>query len=235
MKVTETLLRLVFPPKCIFCKKILHIGRELEICTNCFEKINFIKKPLFIDNNLQIQDPTRYSIACVCEYSSIIKDVIVKYKFLDKPSFCRAFGLLLAQRVLETYSDIKFDMLVSVPLHKKREKERGYNQANLIAQQVSSITGIKNNSKVIKRVINTKPQSLLGKEERQGNLDNAFTIVKPEVIKEKTILLIDDVLTTGATLEHCIKSLKHAGAKNIYGAVIATGRTMFIYEIQNNL
>jgi ComF family protein len=216
LKATETLLRLIFPPKCIFCGKILDIEKELEICDDCFEKLDFIKSPIIMNN----------VIACVCQYNAVLRGAIVKYKFFDKPSFYRAFGLLLSQRVQEVFKDIKIDLLVSVPLHKKRERERGYNQAKLIAQQVSRHTGIPDRSKVIARVVNTKPQSLLSKEERKYNLEAAFIIEKPKEVQSRTILLIDDVLTTGATLHHCSECLKQAGAKAVFGAVIGTGRNM---------
>lgn len=115
-------------------------------------------------------------------------------------------------------------MIVSVPLHPKREQSRGYNQSYLIARELGRELGIKNEPRLLARVKNTHSQSLLKRDERLENIKDAFRITDTSRVEGKAIFLVDDILTTGATLNECSRVLKGAGAKKIVAAVIASGR-----------
>ena len=118
----------------------------------------------------------------------------------------------------------KFDIIISVPLHKNREAKRGYNQARLVSGALSRITGIKEYSRLLVRNRNTGAQSLLDRKSRLVNLNDAFGITNERLIKDKNILLIDDIMTTGSTINECARTLKKAGARTVTAAVIATGQ-----------
>lgn len=107
----------------------------------------------------------------------------------------------------------KADMILAVPLHNARKRERGYNQAQLLADQLSKALKIPSPEDIIFRARHTKSQTTLNKEERLRNVEGIFKVKSPERIKDKTVIIIDDVLTTGATIGSCGQSLIKAGAK----------------------
>lgn len=163
-------------------------------------------------------------VVCVSRYSGIIKDSLIRYKFFDKSCYYRALAGLMADKISNLNAQGGFDMIIGVPLHKNKESIRGYNQAVLISRELSRRTGIPEKSKLLTRVRNTESQSLLAKNERFHNVKDAFMVNNPEAVKDKRIILVDDILTTGNTLGECSRVLKEAGAKVVAGAVIATGR-----------
>lgn len=107
------------------------------------------------------------------------------------------------------------DIIIAVPAAKKRLKERGFSQTHLLAEQLAKLTGLEHKTDVLIKIKHTKPQTGLKKEERLTNLENAFEVIDPAAVKGKTVLLTDDVATTGSTLEECAKTLKKAGAKRV--------------------
>ncbi|MDQ2085109.1 ComF family protein [Herbivorax sp. ANBcel31] len=213
------LRNLLFPPKCIFCNEILDVKSEECICNNCPSKIPFLK------GNRIIKTGDFYDgIICMCKYTGILKDAIIRYKFYNKTSYYKVFARLLADKINKTENLPNIDLIISVPLHKKKEQFRGYNQAYLISNQLSKLIQIKEKSDLLKRVKNTESQSLLPKYKRPFNVKKAFLVVDPSQIKDKHILLFDDIMTTGSTLDECSRTLKEAGAKKVFVAVLASGR-----------
>ncbi|MFA6308766.1 MAG: ComF family protein [Clostridia bacterium] len=220
----ERILNLIFPLKCIFCGNILEVSQSKEICKSCFGKISFTDKNLY--HTLLNKEENNYcdGIVCVCEYSGIIKESLITYKFFNKPGHYRTFAHMLSQRLKEMTDCKGFDIIVSIPLHKKREYIRGYNQSKLISKALSKQLKIIEASFVLKRVFDTRTQSLLNRNLRKMNVKGAFRADYKDFIKGKTILLVDDILTTGNTINECCRVLKEAGAKKVFAAVIATGR-----------
>ena len=188
----------------------------------------YIKLPTYrfdSDNFYIMGSETFYDkVVCLFEYTGIIRQALIKYKFHHKPSFFRAFSLLLAESIKKMTDYRKFDILLDVPLHKEKEHSRGYNQASIIAEMLASELGLCYRSGLLVRVRNTKSQSLLNREQRNVNLKDAFKVINPKEIINKEILIIDDIFTTGNTLNECSRSLKLAGAKKVTAAVIASGR-----------
>lgn len=217
----EEILDMIFPPKCIFCNKLLNYGVKLCICENCSLKIPFMK-----NRNINLIKANCYfdDIICVCEYSGIIKEALIKYKFFNKPSFGRTFAKLIYDRIKEMTDWEKVDIIISVPLHRKKEKKRGYNQAHLISKQLGRLLGIKVNKSLLIRTKNTDSQSLLNRADRLKNVKDAFLVTDPNSVKDKSILVLDDIFTTGTTLNECCKALKDAGARKVTAVVVATGR-----------
>ncbi len=229
MKTVKYLTNLVFPPKCIFCNKLIETKSGVEICEPCFELIPFIDgaeiMPFavdgkFMDKKLNFCD----GIICICSYSGIIRKAVIKYKFNNRPGFSRVFAMLISDKLKKMTACQKFDIIISVPLYKQRENARGYNQSLLISKILSRELGLPEKSKVLSRIRSTSTQSLLKREDRRSNVSDAFKVNDPNEIYNKAILLIDDIMTTGITLNECSKVLKEAGARSVVAAVIASGR-----------
>lgn len=215
------LLNLIFPPKCIFCSNILGLNAEIHICKDCYKKIPFIDEAkAALKKGFNYYD----DIVCVCEYSGIIKNALRRFKFSSKPAYARTLSLLLVQELKKMTNSHKFDIIISVPLHKQKEQERGYNQSYLISKEISRELGYCEQSMVLKRIRNTGSQSRLDKSMRMTNVKDAFRVDNVEAVKGKTILLVDDILTTGNTINECCRVLKQAGAAKVIAAVIASGR-----------
>lgn len=217
-------LNLIFPPKCIFCGEILSASVKINICGSCFNKIPFMKENYLRRSNEPHAGESCDAIVCVCEYSGIIKEAIRRYKFSNKSSYYRVFGKLLSDKVKKMTNFWKFDIIISVPLHKDRESFRGYNQSYLISKILSKGLGIEESSYLLKRMVRTDTQSLLSRNERIFNVRGAFKVADPGKVKGKTILLVDDILTTGSTINECSRVLKENGASCVVAAVIASGR-----------
>lgn len=195
-KIFERLIRLLYPPRCIFCKSIMDINTEIEICSECYSKIPFMPENRYDKLKGFEYDSNWDDLICVCEYRDIIKDAIIRYKFFGKSSYYRAFGNLLAKRMYDLLNRYTFDIIMSVPLHNNKRKKRGYNQCKLITRLLSRKTGISEKTYLLKRVRKTKSQSLLTKDERYFNVKNAFKLTDKDKIKNKNVILLDDILTT---------------------------------------
>jgi competence protein ComFC len=217
------IINLIFPPKCIFCRRVLGVASDIDICPDCYSKIPFLRGGI-LESPLNNQKGYCDEVIAVCRYSGIVRNALINYKFNDKSSFYKALGKLMSERVKKMTNYRNFDIIASVPLFKQRQNVRGYNQAALMAKEISKELGIPNDFKLLFRKRNTKSQSLLSRQERLENLRDAFEVKEINKVKGKNIILIDDVLTTGSTLNECGKALKIAGAGKIAAIVMATGR-----------
>lgn len=248
-KLIEIIIRLLFPPKCIFCSTVLDIQAEIEICDKCHKSLGYIGNKLYLINKFSYKDldPCKYfnRVFCVFEYSGYVKEAIVRYKYFGKAHYYKTFARLLAEILLnkkiiniiqhasnEPNSELnykhEFDMIISVPLHKTRQRKRGYNQAYLISKELSRIMQLPEESDLLTRIKNTSSQSLLHRDERSSNVTNAFKVIDVNKVKGKKILLIDDVLTSGSTVNECSRVLKEAGAVRVDIAVIAVA---FVFDL----
>ncbi len=115
----------------------------------------------------------------------------------------------------------KYDIIIPVPMYKKRKQSRGYNQTELISKKLAKDLKIESSNKVLRKVIDTKKQSTLTKKERIKNVENAFNVVNSKSIENKNVILLDDIFTTGSTLNECSRMLKLAGTKEIAILTIA--------------
>ncbi|NJD03310.1 MAG: ComF family protein, partial [Ruminiclostridium sp.] len=194
-------------------------------CGECYKKIVFSEDKLLRAASPDIAKGCDAAVS-VCRYTGIVKHSLVKYKFYNKPGYYRTYAKLLTKHIFKVTNSTKFDMIISVPLHRNREIKRGYNQALLISKALGRETGIRECSKLLVRTRDTGAQSLLDRESRLVNVKDAFRITNAELIKGKNILLIDDILTTGTTVNECARTLKKAGANTVTAAVIASGQAV---------
>lgn len=196
------ILNIIYPieEKCMVCDEDGFIG----ICPSCKSRINKAKN--------------EGSILSYGFYGGILKSLILKFKYESNYNV----GYLLANFLIEIIkeSEIDIDIICYIPMIRKDERKRGFNQCKLIANEIGYNLNIPV-SNCIKKVKHTKEQKKLTKEERIKNLIGAFEVKSNEDIKNKRVLLIDDVMTTGATIGECTKILKKSGVKEIIVLTIA--------------
>jgi ComF family protein len=163
-------------------------------------------------------------IIAISQYkNTVIERVIhdLKFNYIEELAKPLANLLSLKLKELNYQSVVTNAIIIPVPLHKKRYLERGFNQARLLAELIAKEFDATLNSKLIKRIKYTDQQAQLKRQERFANLKDAFTCLAPDRVEDKTIFLVDDVLTTGATLNEAARALKNSGAKKVIGLVLA--------------
>jgi len=222
----KSIKELCFPPKCSCCSIPLE-DSSLGLCTQCLDSIEISSHPIcsvcgrpFISKSHLdhicgecILKPPLYSIRrSPFIYKGAIKQLIISFKYFYD---FRAFSVLI-----ELFNSINFDLevlasdiVVPVPLHIKRLRERGFNQAYLIAKRI--FHNKKVDFKVLIRTIDTPHQMGLKRSLRLKNVKDAFKVIEQKKIKDKVVLVVDDVITTGATITECSKELLRAGAKEV--------------------
>ncbi len=143
-----------------------------------------------------------------------MRQAILLFKYGRRPSLGRHLGRLMAEAPESLLDPRHFDLLIPVPLHPRRERERGFNQAALLAREVGSRWELRVGDRLLRRIRATEAQSG-GRREREENVKGAFRAVRPDQVEGRRLLLIDDVLTTGATVNECAKTLLAAGADEV--------------------
>ena len=215
MKMFRLLSQWLFPPKCVLCGKLLQ-KQETDLCTACR-----VDSPEFSKGNLNIQFLDSY--AAIWYYEGYIRRSLLRYKFYGARHYADAYGRLLAMKLLREYPD-GFDLLTGVPVSRMRKLRRGYDQVELLAKVVARELEIPY-IPLLKKVRNNPPQSgISGRAERKANVLGVYRALQPEMIAGKRILLLDDVLTTGATAGECARVLLTAGAKEVHCGVVAAAR-----------
>ena len=206
------LLDLIFPPKCILCQKVLSRD-ETDLCHSCRMDTEEFTKP-----NHKISFVAGWT--SMWYYRDTVRNSLLLYKFHNHRSFGSVYGRMLASK-LDEKPFCDYDVLTWVPVSPQRRWKRGYDQVELIAQAV----GEERNTPpicVLRKVRNPKPQSRLTDiSKRKANVLGAFAVTDPKLIAGKRVLLLDDIITTGATASECARVLLTAGAKEVYCAAVA--------------
>lgn len=215
MSFISTILDLFFPPKCVFCGKVLNKADE-GMCDRCVESLPFAE-------NNGCQDGEIFDF-CVSPlyYVDVVRRSILRYKFKGAVNYAPVYGKLLADCIREC-PDLHYDLISWVPLSNKRERSRGYDQAMLLAQATAlELDDVA--VETLKKPHDVQAQSELGdRTERSRNISGAYIASDPEIIAGKRVLLIDDIVTTCSTLDECAGVLKAAGATGIVCAALARG------------
>ncbi len=216
MGVISAFLDLLFPPRCVFCRKFLR-GSEKLYCAACEKTL-----PYTSGGGEKTGD---FFSVCVAPlyYEDTVRESILRFKFKGATGYSQAYGKLLADCIREHLSG-RYDLISWVPLSSKRLAERGYDQSMLLAmaaalelEDVAVCT--------LDKVKDVEKQSLVGPvEKRRANIAGAYRPADPELVAGKRILLIDDIVTTGSTLSECARTLLDAGAAEVLCAVVARTR-----------
>lgn len=208
----ESLWTFLFPPKCVICKSVLD-PQQTDLCHHC-------RQNLTGPNSEKIKLSFLAGWTAVWYYEGDVRASVLRFKFYNRRSYALSYGKLLAMTLLEKYPN-GFDMLTWVPVSKLRRWKRGYDQCQLLANSVGEALGMQP-VKALKKLRNNPPQSgITGFSARKANVLGAYACPCPEQVKGKRILLLDDIITTGATASECARVLLTAGAKEVYCGAIA--------------
>lgn len=211
-KSFKNVLEIIFPEFCIGCIKIGTL-----LCGNCYEKLEFLQFTISANKKISYLD----SITCCCQYTGLAKKIIHELKYKSVISV----GKTIAHIMYYTTAPPIFDLITFVPIHKKKLNQRGFNQTHVIASELSKIFQKPIASLLIKTKHTQSQMSLNQKSDRQDNIIGTITM-DPRITKEttkkiKTVLIVDDVFTSGTTLNYCGQILKEFGFKNIHGICFA--------------
>ena len=211
MVLFQRLFHLLFPPKCVLCGKLLN-GEESDLCHSCR-----CDTPEFPDSKLKL--PYLAHWTSLWYYEGTVRKSILRFKFYGQRSYAEVYGRLLAMKLLS--QEVTFDILSWVPISRLRKWRRGYDQVQLIAQAVGRELGVTPTPLLVK-IRNNRPQSKLGiAAKRRANVLGVYRIADSNQVKGKRILLLDDIITTGATAGECARILLTAGAKEVACATVA--------------
>ena len=227
----DRLFKILFPENytCVICGD--DVFNKYSICKHCIKALPYLTGKIC----LHCSDPL-VSLGDYCKrckgrtffydraiapfvYEGEIQKLVHSFKFSNKRYLCKSFAIFMADKFKaeKLYADI----VVPVPLCDKRLKQRGYNQSKLLAIEFSKLTNVPLSPDVLKRIKETPNQTSLNFLERQTNLIGAFKVKNKKQVAGKSIVLIDDVFTTGATVTECAKMLKSAGASSVYVVTLA--------------
>lgn len=228
-KTKEITLDILFPPLCLICAQWTG-DKEKILCADCNSRIeieNTLTCPICrarMAENVKMCHPrASFRLAGATRYNNeLARQLIYQLKFGKKTAAGRALADLLASHIKSLNINLSTFSVIPVPLHPSRRRQRGFNQAEVIAENLAKKMGLSLLNNVLIRVKATKAQAgIKNSEERRKNLENSFAAPYPALIANKNILLIDDVFTSGATINEAVKILKEAGAKKIIAAVAA--------------
>ena len=232
----EKIINLIYPRRCPVCDDVVPIEQGFA-CVECCKKIKYITNPRCRRCGKQMQDESavfckdcekrkheyEYGFA-LYDYQSM-KESIYRFKYSNRSEYAEYYARDMVKNLAEEIRRMNADALVPVPLHSKRKAGRGYNQAEMLAKELSKLTGIPCYNKLVKRVRNTIPQKELNVQERQNNLKKAF-LIQSDVVKLNKTIVVDDIYTTGSTVDAVARELRQHGVGNVYYLTLCIGEGM---------
>lgn len=218
--VKESALNILFTKRCKYCGDI--IVPEAEICDNCSDNLPVISESICVlcghskaDCKCKKHKNEYRAVAAPFYYDGGIKKAIHRFKFDSREYVGDTLAVDMAETVIREYSGIMFDFITFVPFSKAEKKSREYNQSELLANKLSKSLDIPA-ADVLLKLYETPSQHTLKQKERKGNVFGVYDVKPESSVSGKTVLLVDDIKTTGATLSECAKMLKLAGADTVY-------------------
>jgi len=207
------LVNFFYPPKCFGCGTLLALNSEEPVCAVCLAEIKRSGSGVF--------DAAGCRVVYSAKYENAAKNMIAEMKFRGGRRAAKFFALLMTDAFVSWSGGFVPDVITFVPLHRKRENERGFNQSEIISRNVSKILELPFRP-MLRRIINTPSQREFDIVGRKKNVKDAFKFIDSAIkINGKKVLLVDDVATTGATLTECAKTLSSAGASEVRALVFA--------------
>lgn len=228
----DFILELIFPPRCMICSELYpkkDLKNKLYICDECKKKVQFTddfssvckkcSRPIDEESllcPLCMVSGYHFDAALSCAvYENDIRLALLSYKFNNERYKYRMFAELLLDSLEKSPHYMSADIICSVPISKRRKKKRGFDHTLLISRYISHKTGIPYAKGALAKLKETPPQSKLSFSERKLAVRGAFNVKKPSLVHGKNVILIDDILTTGATVSEISRILKRAGAKRV--------------------
>jgi ComF family protein len=237
LRLKDDLLDFVYPQSCPICEKPL-TRAERCVCQRCWDTLTILPSP-FCPYCKSFLEDEKSATRCGCEcrngpegrtilavrslgtFDDHYQKLIHRFKYRRNLPLGRRLAQRLGQVVSETTGFVDCDLVIPVPLHRARHRERGFNQSDVLAHGVSQATGVVFGKGILKRKKNTKDQTLLNAQQRAENVKDAFQVKLPNSVNDKRVILVDDVMTTGATLNECARMLSAAGARQVLAATLA--------------
>jgi ComF family protein len=216
MKLLNALLDLLYPPRCVFCSRLLRDASD-PICPDCRAHLPCTGPSAEVRGLSPIAK-------CVAPlyYEGKVRESLHRFKFAQRTGYAGIYAGIIGKCIDE--NEIFCDSITWVPVSARRLRKRGYDQSRLLAEKLAQRTGLPCEA-LLKKVRHTRPQSLTGDyAKRKANAKNAYRCTAPELAKGKRILLVDDIVTSGATLSECARMLRAAGAAEVFAAAVARKR-----------
>jgi ComF family protein len=230
----ETAITFLYPAQCRVCEKQLGLESVPYMCGECWDDMPLIEPPWCemcgIPNTNGKCDkcattpPPYGKLRTIAYYEAALQQAIHLFKFEKRTSLAKPLTQLTMEHIPDDCDITEYDFILPIPIHKKRLRERGFNQATLLANGIAKTTRVQVVTDALVRHRNTSPQSSLDREARQTNIVGAFELQKKEVVRNKRILVLDDVYTTGATVREAVKVLWNADPIEI--DVLTLARTL---------
>lgn len=217
LKIQEKILNLIYPQTCGICGKI----NSNALCKKCEINLNKQSENQITKEGTEIEDKYFNELMYIFRYEGKIRKIIIDYKFNEKSYIYVTFVnfLLKNKKIFENIKN--YDTIIPVPISKKRQKERGYNQSLLIARKIAEKTNLELMNNCLIKTKNIIEQSKLNKEDRLQNIYGVYELTNRQLIENKKILLIDDIYTTGSTVNECSRILRKANPEKIGVLVLA--------------
>lgn len=232
-KIGIYLESVLFPPDCPFCERIMDY-REDFVCGSCLQNLPFIWGKRCRQCGKSVTEATVLCEDClkfahvykegraVFRYEKPVSEAVLRFKYHGRKDYGKIFAYWMHRYLGEWIREKNIEVIVPVPIHKKRMKKRGYNQAAIIAKEIATKMGLEYNDSSIVRCKNTIPQKKLSVIGRMSNMQRAFKLTDKR-LKNKNVLIIDDIYTTGMTIDIMSICLKKAGVNNVYFATLSQG------------
>ncbi len=218
----------LLPQRCAYCGKAVTAG--VHMCTDCKTKVSRIEGEICKSCGREkkvcsCKKTANYfsAIAAPFYFEGVVRKGMHVFKFRKSPQNAQAYAEEMAKTIQDRFGNISFDYITEVPMTKKHTQKRGYNQCSLLSEKISLKTGIEYREGVLCKLYETSNQHGLSYYQRKGNLTGVFDAANPENVRDKVILLCDDISTSGETFNECAKMLWLHGAKEVY--CIATALT----------
>lgn len=233
------MLSFLFPPICPLCSKEL-LDKGERICRSCRKQEIFIKEPICYSCGKPMKDYEKeYCSDCrrhpknfergmgLCIYQKPVTDSLAAIKYKNQRKFARYYLEEIRKRKYKELVQLRVQAVIPVPIHKKKRRKRGFNQAEIFAKGIAEMLDQPMYTKIVERIHDTKPQKQLNPRERKKNLKKAFCGNYKEYQKAgmpKRVLLVDDIYTTGSTAQTVTAALKQMGVREVYVFCIAVGK-----------
>lgn len=218
LSLVKATINLIYPPYCIVCNSYLAETERL-ICSSCWFNLPQIKEDFDLLNEIKsgLNEETHFSEAfSVWDFSPPIQAAVHHLKYQNFKVLANRVGAFMAERLKKLSLPLDKTILIPIPLHKTRIRERGYNQSSLLCQVITSEIDLPYNDQILKRTRYTQSQTKLNAAERAKNVENAFKVISAKAIQNKIVILVDDVITTGSTMNECARELIKNGANCVY-------------------
>ncbi len=224
--VLRPLLQFIYPQTCLACEKILG-DADQRICFECLSSIRrlSIDDPLYREKRSQLTSRGNISgLASVFHFEKdgTLQHLVHHLKYNEKTDVGVELGKMLGEMLITMLGTVSFNGIAPVPLHPLKKRERGFNQSEFVCKGVRAVTGVRVMPSILRRVRHTRTQTKLNTLERMENVSDAFELNPryASVVPQSTFLIVDDIITTGATTNECARVLMECGAKKVFAASI---------------